>query len=251
MFRQEPVVNFVGRTRSNTVFPLPNPFQILSNPVSLLTTLFYFNLLSLLFNLSPPLDRSIDRNLEQEKKKERTLAAYHEVARNPGRNFFPPLPARICVSARPLHATIDRRDNLSWQPFEMVNPPPRKQLALVIHQQGGNGGNSRERTSSLLSILLVSRVCSPQFAQFFTKFRENFAEKKKRNCNNVKEIRKETRKRSRSDPLDARIYPRAGHEEDWNGNRIVGVPSWCVRDGVKRVSYRNRGKGKAWRGGDD
>lgn len=43
----------------------------------------------------------------------------------------------------PLYGTIDRRYN-SWQPFEMVHPP-RKQLALVIHQQGGgNRGNSRE-----------------------------------------------------------------------------------------------------------
>lgn len=45
-------------------------------------------------------------------------------------------------------------------------------------------------------------------------------------------------------PGDAYIYPIAGHEEDWNGNRIVGVPSWRVRDGVKRVSCRRR-----WRGG--
>lgn len=109
--------------QKSSLIPLHNRIHNFTTSLSFFTN--YFSL-----SLEINLERK-GRRKKQKEKEENVLHTTHSIKGILAEEFFPPLLSSRRGSRPPPFTRHDRSAaNNSWQPFEMVNPPPRKQLAL-------------------------------------------------------------------------------------------------------------------------
>lgn len=107
--------------QKSSLIPLHNRIHNFTTSLS-----FFTNYFSLEINLERK-----GRRKKQKEKEENVLHTTHSIKGILAEEFFPPLLSSRRGSRPPPFTRHDRSAaNNSWQPFEMVNPPPRKQLAL-------------------------------------------------------------------------------------------------------------------------